>query len=166
MKTATLGVSIAALSLFATPILADSGHVIQVHHGHDCIEFTTFEEAAKICGANNVYGQNGAVNATCLKAAHWFAVSDNDQLSFYIAAVQAIDTAYGEWQGVNAYLDQRQGEGYGDDAKETDWPLASSSALGFTTDGTVVCGNIDGAYGQKETVYHVGNLNLPPAGSN
>jgi hypothetical protein len=45
--------------LAATPAIAKTGHVIQVHHGYDCVEFVLWEDAAAVCGASNVFSSNG-----------------------------------------------------------------------------------------------------------
>jgi hypothetical protein len=37
-------------ALISTPALANSGHILQVHHGADCVEFALVEDANTTCG--------------------------------------------------------------------------------------------------------------------
>ena len=59
---------------FSAPALANSGHVIQVHHGYDCVEFALWEDAIVQCGASNVFLSNGTVNSACLANVPWYGI--------------------------------------------------------------------------------------------
>jgi len=165
-----------AFSISVTPALAQSGHVIQVHHGADCVEFAIWEDAIATCGASMVFLSSGTVNSACMSLVPWYGIETGQgtgqtpltvaQLPFFIAGTSAIDTAFYEWQGVNGALDvQVLGQGLAETSNETALLLGPSSALGFTGIGTLTCKDINNA-GATHTVTSVANLNTPPAPTN
>jgi hypothetical protein len=158
--------------LAATPAMAKTGHVIQVHHGNDCVEFVLWEDAIQQCGASNVFLSGGAVNGACLANVQWYGIATGrgvgqtaltlGQLPFFIAGTSAIDTAFHEWQAVNGAVDVQNGEGLPGTPTENTLLFGPGSALGFTSQGALVCKNIDAASGTHTTTA-VSNLNVPPA---
>jgi hypothetical protein len=159
--------------LVTTPAMANKGHVIQVHHGSDCVEFVLLEDALTVCGADNVFLSNGTVNGTCLANVPWYGIATGQgsgqtalmvaQLPFFIAGTSAIDTAFHEWQGVNGAVDVQTGEGFPFSTISTEYTLlfGPSSAIGFTPGASFSCKNIDAATG-THTVTSIGNINTPP----
>ena len=67
----TLTVTIVAL--IPTSALANSGHILQVHHGADCVEFALVEDANKTCGPNVYVG--GTLNPECTALIPWYGIS-------------------------------------------------------------------------------------------
>ena len=51
------------VALISTPALANSGHILQVHHGADCVEFALVEDANTKWGPNVYIG--GTLNPEC-----------------------------------------------------------------------------------------------------
>jgi hypothetical protein len=49
------------VTLISTPALANSGHILQVHHGADCVEFALVEDANTTCGPNVYIGERRTV---------------------------------------------------------------------------------------------------------
>ena len=156
------------------PAIAKTGHVIQVHHGNDCVEFVLWEDAIQQCGANNVFLSNGTVNGACLANVQCYGIATGQgvgqtaltlgQLPFFIAGTSAIDTAFHEWQALNGAVDVQIGEGFPFSTLSTENTLlfGPSSAIGFTPQGTsLTCKNIDAAPG-TQTVTSIGNINAPP----
>ena len=139
--------------LAATPAMALTGHVIQVHHGTDCVEFAILEDANAVCGSTNVFLSNGTVNSACLANVPWYGIATGQgvgqaeltvgQLPFFIASTIAIDTAFQETQAVVGL------------------EVGSNSAIGFTPLGSLTCKNID-AVPATHTVTSIGNINTPP----
>jgi hypothetical protein len=158
--------------LVATPAMAKTGHVIQVHHGGDCVEFVLWEDAIAVCGASNVFLSGGAVSA-CVANAQWYGIATGQgagqteltlgQLPFFIAAAGAIETAFHETQGAFGAEDVQQlGEGFPVTSAENALLLGLGSSIGFTPQGTsLTCKNIDAATG-THTVTSIGNINTPP----
>lgn len=155
----------------STPALANNGHVTQVHHGANCVEFVTLEEATSTCGASNVFS-NGTVSSACMANLQWYGIGIStdptqtaltvSQLPSFIAWTSAIDTAFDETQAVFAVEDVQLGEGFSLPTAENNLLLGPSSALGFTPNGQeLTCANIDAS--GTHSVVSVGNLNTPPA---
>jgi len=57
------------VTLISTAALANSGHIIQVHHSADCVEFALLEDANTTCGPN-VY-LSGTLNPECGALIPW-----------------------------------------------------------------------------------------------
>jgi hypothetical protein len=162
----------AASLLAVTPAMAKTGHVIQVHHGYDCVEFVLWEDAIQQCGSNNVFLSNGTVNGTCLVNVPWYGIGTGQgtgqteltlgQLPFFIAGTSAIDTAFHEWQGVNGAVDVQIGEGFPFSTSSTEDTLlfGPSSAIGFDPGASLTCRNIDAT--GTHTVTSIVNVNTPP----
>ena len=160
--------AVSVLVLTASPVLANSGHPIQVHRGADCIEFATLEDAIAVCGGiNNVYLANGTVNPSCLSETPWYAVStsavaaDPTQLPTFLAWSGAIETAFHETQAVAGILDVQQGEGFGVPTWEYNLLWGPGSALGFNTGAALTCKNM--AVQGTHSAIAISNLNTPPA---
>jgi hypothetical protein len=162
-------------SLFAaTPAMAlTSGHVIQVHHGADCVEFALLEDAVAVCsGLANVFLSNGTVNPTCLASVPWYGIASGQgvgqtelttgELPYFIAATSAIDTAFVETQAVLTAMVVQVGEGFSVPSLERSLLEGPSSAIGFTPIGSLTCKNID-AVPATHTVTSIGNINTPPS---
>jgi hypothetical protein len=157
--------------LAVTPAMAKMGHVIQVHHGNDCVEFVLWEDAIQQCGSNAVFLPNGTVNGTCLANVPWYGIGTGQgvgqteltvgQLPFFIAGTSAIDTAFHEWQAVTGAVDVQNGEGLPGTSTENTLLFGPSSAIGFGTGASLTCKNIDAATG-THTVTSIGNINTPP----
>jgi hypothetical protein len=160
-----------AALLAVTPAMAHTGHVIQVHHGNDCVEFVLWEDAIAVCGAGNVFLSNGTVNGACLANVPWYGIGTGQgvgqtaltlgQLPFFIAGTSAIDTAFQEWQAVNGAVDVQSGEGFLIPSIENTLLFGPSSAIGFNPGASLTCKNIDAATG-THTVTSIGNINTPP----
>jgi hypothetical protein len=157
--------------LVATPAMAKTGHVIQVHHGVDCVEFVLWEDAMQQCGANSVFLSNGTVNGACLANVPWYGIGTGQgvgqteltvgQLPFFIAGTSAIDTAFQEWQGANGAVDVQNGEGLPGTSTENTLLFGPSSEIGFNPGVSLTCKNIDAATG-THTATSIGNINTPP----
>ena len=157
--------------LAATPAMAKTGHVIQVHHGSDCVEFALLEDADAVCGASNVFLSNGTVNGTCLATVPWYGIGTGQgvgqsellpaQLPFFIAGTSAIDTAFQEMQAVFGAEDVQSGEGFSVPSSENSVLAGPASAIGFDPGGSLTCKNIDAATG-THTVTGIQNINTPP----
>lgn len=164
--------ALTAALLAATPAIAKTGHVIQVHHGNDCVEFVLWEDAAAVCGgASNVFS-NGAVNA-CVANAPWYGIATGQgvgqteltlaQLPFFIAGTSAIDTAFHETQAVFGAEDVQLGEGFSIPSSENSLLVGPSSAIGFSPAAPLTCKNIDDATGTgTHTATSIANINTPP----
>lgn len=157
--------------LVATPAMAKTGHVIQVHRGNDCVEFVLLEDATAVCGANNVFLPGGAVNGSCVANVPWYGIATGQgvgqteltiaQLPFFIAATSAIETAFHETQAVFGAEDVQVGEGFPLPSAENVLLLGPGSMIGFNPQGPLTCKNIDAATG-THTVTAIWNINTPP----
>jgi hypothetical protein len=159
------------VALISTPALANSGHILQVHHGADCVEFALVEDANKTCGPNVYVG--GTLNPECTALIPWYGISAGEgvgqtpltasQLPFFLDASSAIDTAYRLYQS-ELQLEYAQAGIQGviviDNPSEVA-SLDTTSAIGFTVNGTLTCKDISAASG-THTVNSIGNLNTPP----
>src|ERR1700739_4969281 len=93
-----LGIALSA------PALANNGHVIQVHHGANCVEFALWEDGIAVCGESNVFLANGTVNSACMALLPWYGIGivtdpsqtalTVSQLPLFVAGTSAIDTAF------------------------------------------------------------------------
>jgi|SRR6516162_2268441 len=156
---------------FSAPALANSGHVIQVHHGYDCVEFALWEDAIVQCGASNVFLSNGTVNSACLANVPWYGIETGQgvgqteltlgQLPFFVAGTSAIDTAFHETQAVFGAEDVQIGEGFSVPSLENSLLTGPSSAIGFNPSASLTCKNIDAATG-THTVTGIAKINTPP----
>ena len=61
------------VALISTPALANSGHILQVHHGADCVEFALVEDANTKWGPNVYIG--GTLNPECTALIPWYGIS-------------------------------------------------------------------------------------------
>jgi hypothetical protein len=161
--------AIAGLSVcaFTVPVFANSGHIIQVHHGADCVEFVLLEDAPPACVPSP-----GVVDDVCLAIANvpWYGVATGPQLTvgqipFFTAATSAIDTAY------RAYVNELQivivqnalGAVFGGSVSPAEKAaLDKTSLVGFTPNGgTFACRNLGLPAGNTHPVASVGNINIP-----
>jgi hypothetical protein len=170
MNLRTLALA-AGLSSCSVAALANSGHVIQVHHGATCISFVTLEDANAICGVNNVFLANGTVNSVCMAALPWYGIGIStdptqtaltvSQLPSFIAWGNAIEAAFHETQAVFGAEDVQVREGFSVTPAEAALLLGPSSELGFVTNTTPLsCVDIDA--GGTRNIISVTNLNTPP----
>ena len=154
------------------PVSGNSGHILQVHHGADCVEFALVEDANTACGPNVYVG--GTLNPECTALIPWYGIGTGEgvgqtplttsQLPFFIDASSAIDTAYRLYQS-ELQLEYTQAGIQGVIVINNPSEVASldtTSAIGFTVNGTLSCKNISAATG-THTVNNVGNLNTPPS---
>jgi len=158
--------------LVATPAMAKTGHIIQVHHGYDCVEFALLEDAMATCGANNVFLSSGTVSQACLANVPWYGIETGQgtgqtqltpgELPFFIAGTSAIDTAFHEWQAVNGLVTVQTGEGFSVTSTENKLLFGPSSAVGFDLGDPLTCKNIDESAG-TQSVTSIRNINTPPA---
>lgn len=158
--------------LAATAAMAKTGHVIQVHHGLDCVEFALLEDADAVCGASNVFLSNGTVNGTCLATVPWYGIETGQgvgqteltpgQLPFFIAGTSAIDTAFHETQAVFGLEAVQLAENFPVPPTENSLLLGPTSAIGFDPGASLTCKNIDAATG-THTVTGVADINTPPS---
>jgi hypothetical protein len=170
--------AIAALSACALtlPVYAVTGHIIQVHHGADCVEFVLLEDA----NPASCVQETGALDDACLArpGVLWYGVptgpasSGQPQLTVgqIIAETSAIDTAYKAYSNLfqlelvqnallisfgftNSVVDPRQ-QALHD----------QTSLVGFTVNNTTLnCKNLGDANGMSHPVGMVGNINIPPS---
>jgi hypothetical protein len=164
----TLLATVAAL--ISTPALANSGHILQVHHGADCVEFALVEDANTACGPNVYVG--GTLNPECTALIPWYGIGTGEgvgqtplttpQLPFFVDTTSAIDTAYRLYQS-ELQLEYAQAGIQGVIVINNPSEVASldtTSAIGFTVNGTLTCKNISATTG-THTVNSVRNLNTP-----
>jgi len=162
---------VAAL-LAVAPAMAKTGHVIQVHHGYDCVEFALLEDAMVMCGANNIFLSTGTVSGACLNGVPWYGIETGQgagqtqltagELPFFIAGTSAIDTAFQEWQAVNGLVVVQTGEGFSVTSTENTRLFGPSSAVGFDLGSPLTCKAIDDSTG-THSVTSIRNINTPPA---
>jgi hypothetical protein len=159
------------VALISTSALANSGHILQVHHGADCVEFALVEDANTTCGPNVYIG--GIINPECTALIPWYGISAGEgvgqtpltasQLPFFIDSASAIDTAYRLYQS-ELQLEYAQAGIQGVIVINNPSEVASldiTSAIGFVVNGTLTCKDISGTTG-THTVNSVANLNTPP----
>jgi hypothetical protein len=161
------------VALISTPALANSGHIIQVHHGLDCVEFALLEDANTTCGPNVYISGTGTLNPECGALIPWYGISAGEgvgqtpltasQLPFFIDSTSAIDTAYRLYQS-ELQLEYAQAGIQGVIVINNPSEVASldtTSAIGFVVNGTLTCKDISETAG-THTVNSVANLNTPP----
>jgi hypothetical protein len=151
--------------LAASPAIAKTGHILQVHHGNDCVEFVLVEEAIAACGVNAYTPPNGAVYDVCLQTVPWYGIAiplTPDQLPTFINLANAIETAYRLFTETLLLENVQSGEGFSQPSNEAG-ALDVVTAVGFDLNNvTLQCKNL-GASSGKHTTNGIGNINLPPA---
>jgi len=156
--------------LAAAPAMARTGHIIQVHHGNDCVEFVLLEDAEPACGPN-LHTASGAINDACLQIVPWYGIATGqgpgqtpltiDQLPLFISSTTAIDTAYRLYQSQVILEVVQIGEGFSIPTNEG-VALNEDTAVGFDlTNVTLQCKNL-GATSGKHATNGIGDINTPP----
>src|SRR6516162_8503130 len=133
-----IAAAITAVFMTSAPAFANHGHIIQVHHGADYVTFALYEDAINICGVNNIFNSviiAGSVNPACMAQLPWYGIT--------VAGRTTIPqlTQYAELEELLL----------GD----------NNSALGFNTNGSLTCRDVDAADATR-TVTGAGDLNMPP----
>jgi hypothetical protein len=156
--------------LTVTPAMAKTGHVIQVHHGNDCVEFVLLEDAEPACGPN-FYTASGAINDTCLQIVPWYGIATGQgvgqtpltagELPSFIAGSSAIDTAYKLYEAQLMLEAIQIEEGFSIPTNEG-VALNEDTAVGFDlANVTLQCKNLGTSSG-KHATNEIGDINTPP----
>ena len=170
-----IAAAITAVFMTSAPAFANHGHIIQVHHGADCVTFALYEDAINICGVNNIFNSvitGGSVNPACMAQLPWYGITvagrtTIPQLATFIGQTNAIDLVFSEFRANwNLLNSDAIIEGYStvttQYAELEELLLGdNNSALGFDTMGTLTCRDIDAADATR-TVIGAANLNTPP----
>ena len=170
-----IAAAITAVFMTSAPAFANHGHIIQVHHGADCVTFALYEDAINICGVNNIFNSvitGGSVNPACMAQLPWYGITvagrtTIPQLATFIGQTNAIDLVFSEFRANwNLLNSDAIIEGYSTAttqyAELEELLLGdNNSALGFNTNGTLTCRDSDAADATR-TVTGAGNLNTPP----
>ena len=170
-----IAAAITAVFMTSAPAFANHGHIIQVHHGADYVTFALYEDAINICGVNNIFNSvitGGSVNPACMAQLPWYGITvagrtTIPQLATFIGQTNAIDLVFSEFRANwNLLNSDAIIEGYSTAttqyAELEELLLGdNNSALGFNTNGSLTCRDVDAADATR-TVTGAANLNTPP----
>ena len=170
-----IAAAITAVFMTSAPAFANHGHIIQVHHGADCVTFALYEDAINIWGVNNIFNSvitGGSVNPACMAQLPWYGITvagntTIPQLAMFISKTNAIDFVFSEFRANwNLLNSDAIIEGYSTAttqyAELEELLLGdNNSALGFNTNGSLTCRDVDAADATR-TVTGAGDLNTPP----
>ena len=170
-----IAAAITAVFMTSAPAFANHGHIIQVHHGADYVTFALYEDAINICGVNNIFNSvitGGSVNPACMAQLPWYGITvagrtTIPQLATFIGQTNAIDLVFSEFRANwNLLNSDAIIEGYSTAttqyAELEELLLGdNNSALGFNTNGSLTCRDVDAADATR-TVTGAGDLNTPP----
>jgi hypothetical protein len=169
MKRVLIPFALGGALVASFPAFAVNGHVLQVHHGFDCVEFVLLEDAVVGTCGSNIFTGTGKIIDSCLDGVPWYSIQTGQgngqtqlslgQLPYFIAATSAIDTAFRAYQSETQFLYVQDGITGSVVVGNEVALLNDSSIVGFDVSGSFTCKNLDGS--GTHTTLGVANINTP-----